>query len=125
MNLTDHSDSSLLAPPGLTPCGPGGDFERRAARNVKTKKQANTAAATEAAAGVTRKYKTAAELEAEIDAYFNGVDAANGIATEQGLANYLGVSVHSLRNWYDGERCGDLKEPTQKPMRRWRTGFSS
>ena len=84
------------------------------AKETKTKRTGDGSKAVTAAAEVHRKYQAPEALEAELAAYFKSVDAAGGIATEQGLANYLGVSVHSLRNWYDGERCEDLKEPTRK-----------
>lgn len=61
-----------------------------------------------------RKYATAAELREKCEAYFAECDAKGVLYGEAGLALYLDVSLHTLRNWYDGERCKDLQYEAQR-----------
>lgn len=60
-----------------------------------------------------RKYATAAELQAKCDEYFRECDESLRLYGEAGLALHLGVTLKTLHNWYDGERCPDLQETIQ------------
>lgn len=63
--------------------------------------------------GGMRKYETAADLQAAVDAYFAYCETTGEIVGEEGLAYHLGVSVRALVSWYSGERCQDLQETVE------------
>lgn len=60
-----------------------------------------------------RDYATAADLKSKCDEYFRTCDNTGVLYGEAGLALYLGVTITTLRRWYDGDRCKDLKDPAQ------------
>lgn len=59
-----------------------------------------------------RRFQTAEDLKAAVLTYLNMTDASGELATEQGLASALGVSVQTLRKWWNGTDCSDLQETT-------------
>lgn len=65
------------------------------------------------------RYKTTEALQEAVDRYFekalapNADGAAAEVVSEQGLALFLGVSVSTLRGWFDGEKCTYLQETAQ------------
>lgn len=54
-----------------------------------------------------------AELEKACEAYFKKCDKDGTLYGEAGLALHLGVTLRTLRRWYDGERNEPFQEPTQ------------
>lgn len=60
-----------------------------------------------------RKYATAADLQTKIDDYFRQCDEKYVLYGEAGLARHLGVILATLRKWYDGQDCADLRETVQ------------
>ncbi len=61
-----------------------------------------------------RKFKSAAQLRERCDAYFKACDEAGKLYGEAGLALFLDVSRDSLRSWYDGAKCPDLRAEVQR-----------
>lgn len=63
------------------------------------------------------RFATVEEFESAAKAYFDDCDAAGKLYGEAGLALHLGVTLKSLRAWYDGERgdkaCPGLQEAVQ------------
>jgi hypothetical protein len=57
-----------------------------------------------------RTYETPEELKVACDKYFEKVDKDGEVPTESGLALHLGISVVTLRHWYDGDYSTDLME---------------
>jgi len=60
-----------------------------------------------------RDYATAEDLKAKCDEYFSTCDENRVLYGEAGLALYLGITIKTLRRWYDGERCKDLADTAQ------------
>lgn len=61
-----------------------------------------------------RKYATAEDLHAKCEEYFAKCDEECKLYGEAGLALHLDVTLNTLRQWYDGERCADLQDTVQK-----------
>lgn len=61
-----------------------------------------------------RPFASAAELAAACEAYFAACDQAGKLYGEAGLALHLGVTLVSLRRWYDGKRSPDFQETIQR-----------
>ena len=56
------------------------------------------------------KFKTVTELNSKINGYFRKLAKdTEEIACEHGLANHLGITVRTLRQWYDG-KCDVLED---------------
>lgn len=72
-----------------------------------------------------RKYATPEAFWKKCEAYFAKCDKENKLYGEAGLALYLGVTLVSLRRWYDGERCPDLQEVTQRAYLRIQSQLES
>jgi len=58
--------------------------------------------------------RTAEEFETAANAYFDKCDAEGKVYGEAGLALALGVTLGGLRQWYDGARRPELREPVQR-----------
>lgn len=61
-----------------------------------------------------RAYKDAAALRDACEAYFSRCDSERVLYGEAGLALALGVTLGTLRDWYDGRACEDLQEEIQR-----------
>ncbi len=63
--------------------------------------------------GAGAKYETAEELQEKLDAYFAECEERGDVPEEFSLGVYLGVSLMTLDNWYNGRRCEYLQETIQ------------
>ncbi len=63
--------------------------------------------------GAGAKYATAEELQEKLDAYFAECEERGDVPEEFSLGVYLGVSLMTLDNWYNGRRCEYLQETIQ------------
>lgn len=59
------------------------------------------------------RYDTAEDLQKACDAYFAKCDQMGLLYGEAGLALHLGVTLTTLRSWYDGNRSAHLQNVTQ------------
>lgn len=59
------------------------------------------------------KYETAEALQEKIDAYFAKCEETGEVPEEFGLGVYLGVTVHTMDNWYSGISCPYLQDTVQ------------
>lgn len=64
--------------------------------------------------GEPRPYKDAPALRRACEAYFSRCDQEGALYGEAGLALALGVTLRTLRDWYDGKTCEDLQNETQR-----------
>ena len=64
-------------------------------------------------AGAPPKYATAEALQEKLDAYFAKCEEDGIVPEEFSLGVYLGVSLMTLDNWYNGRRCEYLQETIQ------------
>lgn len=64
-------------------------------------------------AGAPPKYATPEELQEKLDAYFAECERNGELPNEFSLGVYLGVSLHTLDNWFNGTRCPHLQETIQ------------
>lgn len=83
----------------------GGEEMPRAKKTAEEPKKKRT--------GASPKYATAEELQEKIDAYFAECEANGDVPEEFGLGVYLGVSLMTLDNWYNGRRCEYLQDTIQ------------
>lgn len=60
------------------------------------------------------KIKTAATLRRRCQKYFRECDEAGFLYGEAGLALALGVSLETLRSWYDGQERPELQEEVRR-----------
>lgn len=60
-----------------------------------------------------RKFRTVAELRRAMDAYFAECDERELLYGEGGLARHLGVSLLTLRSWYDGRRVPEYQHAVE------------
>ena len=60
--------------------------------------------------GAGAKYETAEELQEKLDAYFAECAERGDVPEEFSLGVYLGVSLMTRDNWYNGRRCEYLQE---------------
>ena len=67
-----------------------------------------------AASSKPRSPEDLAELESRINAYFDGCDGAGKLYGEAGLALGLGISMNTLRRWYDGTQRPGFAETVQR-----------
>ena len=65
-------------------------------------------------AAASSRFKSPEEFQQAADAYFEGCDQAGKLYGEAGLALALGVTLVSLRRWYDGKSCPELRESVQR-----------
>lgn len=72
-----------------------------------------------------RKYATPEAFWKKCEAYFAKCDKEGKLYGEAGLALYLDVTLVSLRRWYDGERCPDLQDVTQRAYLRIQSQLES
>lgn len=61
-----------------------------------------------------RTWKNLQELEVAIDEYFDECDKQKEVYDEAGLALYLGVSLQTLQNWYDGVVKKDYQDAVRQ-----------
>lgn len=59
------------------------------------------------------KFETAEALQEKIDAYFEHCEVAGEVPEEFGMGVFLGVTVHTLDNWYSGITCPYLQDTVQ------------
>lgn len=60
------------------------------------------------------RFGSVVEFQTVADAYFDACDAAGKLYGEAGLCLALGVSLTTLRRWYDGKNCPELQEAVQR-----------
>lgn len=60
------------------------------------------------------RFGSVVEFQTVADAYFDTCDAAGKLYGEAGLCLALGVSLTTLRRWYDGKTCPELQEAVQR-----------
>lgn len=60
------------------------------------------------------RFGSVVEFQTAADAYFDACDAAGKLYGEAGLCLALGVSLTTLRRWYDGKNCPELQEAVQR-----------
>lgn len=60
------------------------------------------------------KYGTVQELEKAVDAYFRDCDRGGKLYGEAGLCLALGISLETLRRWYDGTQRPENQEVIQR-----------
>lgn len=59
------------------------------------------------------RFGSVVEFQTAADAYFDACDAAGKLYGEAGLCLALGVSLDTLRRWYDGKTRSELREAVQ------------
>lgn len=60
------------------------------------------------------RFGSVVEFQTAADAYFDDCDAAGKLYGEAGLCLALGVSLTTLRRWYDGQARPELQEAVQR-----------
>jgi hypothetical protein len=59
---------------------------------------------------VHKKFETPEQLREKCDEYFKACDKSKTLYGEAGLALHLGVSLSTMRSWYDARRSPELQE---------------
>lgn len=60
-----------------------------------------------------RKFETPEAFTEKAEEYFRACDEKGELYGEAGMALYLGVTLITLRSWYDGRRSPDLQDAVQ------------
>lgn len=60
------------------------------------------------------RFGSVVEFQTAADAYFDACDADEKLYGEAGLCLALGVSLNTLRRWYDGKLRPELQEAVQR-----------
>lgn len=63
---------------------------------------------------MAQRYRTAAALRKACGEYFRLCDQEGALYGEAGLALHLGVKLGTIRDWYDGKSCPNLREEIQR-----------